>query len=296
MRSYTRRLPPELGWGCITTSFIGIQPHYYSYISIPPENQIVVISPLPYQRQTARFPKQTKTQKCTLNSPIIARSEIPTLTNATNIKHARLLNPLPLKRLPQQLRRLQHILLCQHPRAPMHRHGASAPRIRKDLHAIKRIRMHTAKQMPRVIRPYRDQAQVKRPLTRPDLLERRAARQVRVFGAVVVDTRRQVGDSPVSRVAAEPDGFAAGDERPGGPERVRLVEGGARRGVLAGEAGDARCDRVVWDCGQRGGGRGGGGKDPFLTRLRGEGHVDILPPVELDDVGDSAVVEPLFEP
>jgi hypothetical protein len=63
----------------------------------------------------------------TLLSPLATLNLSP-LPNRRHRKHA-LLQPLPLQRLRQFSRRLQHILLRQHPRAPMHAQRPLTPRI-----------------------------------------------------------------------------------------------------------------------------------------------------------------------
>lgn len=84
--------------------------------------------------------------------------KLPTVPNITNIKHSHLRNPTPRQRLPQQHRRLQHILLCQHPRPPMNPHRPLTLRILENLHRIEWVRMHGAHNPARVIRPNRNQA------------------------------------------------------------------------------------------------------------------------------------------
>jgi hypothetical protein len=135
----------------------------------------------------------------------------------------------------------------------MNAHRPLTLRILKDLHAIKRIRMHWAHDIPRIVRPDRNQAQIKRPPEFSYLLECRTARQVCVFGPVVVYTFGEVGHRAVAGVTAEPDTLAARGDGPGTPECGVFVENGARGGVLAGEAGNAGCYAVA--CGE--GGRGG---------------------------------------
>jgi len=153
--------------------------------------------------------------------------------------------------------------------------------------------MHRTHDIPRIIRPYRDQTQIKRASEFSYLLERRTVRQVCVFRRVVVCASREVGHRAVAGVAAEPDALAARGDGPGAPESGVAVEGGAGRGVLAGEAGDASCYAVA--CGEGGRGRVGGGDGDALLAGGGgrEGDVDVLPPIELDSVLDAALVEPL---
>lgn len=172
----------------------------------------------------------------------------------------------------------------------MNAHRPLTLRILKDLHAIKRIRMHRAHNAPRIIRPNGNQAQIKGTPELSNLLERGTMRQVCELRAVIVSAPGQVRHRAVASVAAEPDASAARGDGPGGPEGVIFVEGGARGGVLAGEAGDA-CGYVV------AGGRGGGGDgDALFARGGGrEGYVYVLPPVEFDGVADAAFLEPFFE-
>lgn len=67
-----------------------------------------------------------------------------------------------------------------------------------------------------------------------------------VLRAVVVNVLGELGYSAVAGVAAEPDGFAAAEDAPTGPQGLAFVKAGAGGGVLAGEAGDAGVDGGVW--------------------------------------------------
>jgi hypothetical protein len=118
-------------------------------------------------------------------------------------------------------------------------------------------------------------------------------RQVRIFGRVVVRALGEVRHRAVAGVAAEPDALAARGDGPGTPERGVFVERGARRGVLAGEAGDAGCYAVACVEGWGGGGRGGGGDALLAGGIGRKGYIDVLPPVEFDGIVDAAFLKPL---
>ena len=153
--------------------------------------------------------------------------------------------------------------------------------------------MPRTKNVPRIIRPDRDQAQIKRPPKFPYLFESRAARQVRIFGRIVVRALGEDRHRAVAGVAAEPDALAAGGDGPGTPERGVFVERGARRGVLAGEAGDAGFYAVACVEGWGGGGRGGDGDVLLAGGIGRKGYIDVLPPVEFDGIVDAVFLKPL---
>lgn len=88
--------------------------------------------------------------------------KLPALPNITNIKHSLPRQTLPLQRLLQQPRRLQNILLRQHPRAPMNAHRAFTLRIDENIHRIIRIRMNRRHEMPRLIRSNGNHTEVER--------------------------------------------------------------------------------------------------------------------------------------
>ena len=96
------------------------------------------------------------------------------------------------------------------PRAPMHRHRPSAPRVAEDVHAVERVRVQAREQGARVVRADGNQPQVEGAVPLPNLPEGRARWVgVGVARAVVVDIGREGWDGAVACVAAEPDGFGA---------------------------------------------------------------------------------------
>ena len=124
-----------------------------------------------------------------------------------------------------------------------------------------------------------DEPQVERASQVADLLELRAAGQMGVLGAVVVDAVAHLGYGAVARVAAEPDRPAAGVDGPGAPQSLVAVEESAGGVVLGREAGDARGQTAL----------------AVGLAIDFDGQVGILPPVHLGDMVEAPVAEPLLQ-
>lgn len=73
---------------------------------------------------------------------IFRDSELSAFSNLTHIEHPYFWYAASRESLFEQLRRLEHVLLCQHPSSPMYTHGSLASCVLKNVDAVKRIRMH----------------------------------------------------------------------------------------------------------------------------------------------------------
>ncbi|KGQ09786.1 hypothetical protein BBAD15_g4889 [Beauveria bassiana D1-5] len=232
--------------------------------------------------------------------PSSLRSKLTTLANITDVKDALLGDAAAAQRRPQQPGRLEHVLHGQRPRAPVDAHGLLAARVLEDFDRVKRVGVHGGKGGAREVGANGDEAEVKGPAQVPNLAKLRAARQRGVLGAVVVGAGGQAPrDAAVARVAAEPDGAAARGHGPRAPQRRVLVEERARRGVLAGKAGDAGGDCIragimmiisssvtAVDAAAA----AAAARADFIHR-----QLRVVPPVQLSDLKQAAAAKPRLE-
>lgn len=73
---------------------------------------------------------------------IFRPSELSALSDLTDIEYPCIRYAASRESLLEQLRRLEHIFLCQHPSSPMYTHGSLAFCVLKNVDTIKRVRMH----------------------------------------------------------------------------------------------------------------------------------------------------------
>ena len=92
---------------------------------------------------------------------------------------------MSLECLSQLLRRFKHILLRQHPSAPMHTQGLSALGILEDSDRIMRVCMHGAHEPPRIVSADRDQSQIERAAELPYLFESGARGEIKLWRVIV---------------------------------------------------------------------------------------------------------------
>ena len=141
--------------------------------------------------------------------------ELPTFPNIADIKNAFLFHALPLQCLFQSPRRLQYVLLSEHPRPPVDTHRLLAFCVEKYVDRVLGVRVHGAHHEAWHVRADGDQAEIERPAELANLLEGWAGGQVGQVGIVVFfGVVWEAGDGAVTRVAAEVDGrglWAGGD-------------------------------------------------------------------------------------
>ena len=105
----------------------------------------------------------------------LPQSKLPTLPDIAHVEDALLRDPVPFQRRLQQLRRLQHVLLRQDPRAPVDAHRAPTARVLEDVHAIDGVRVHGGEEEAGMVGADGDEAEVEGPAQGADLPEGRAA-------------------------------------------------------------------------------------------------------------------------
>ena len=107
------------------------------------------------------------------------------------------------ERLLELLRRLQHILLRQHPRAPVHAQRLFALGIPEDLDRVPRVGVHGAHDPPRHVRADGDEAEGEGAAQPADVGEGGTMGQMRVRLGPVVLAVGAAWDGAVARVAGE---------------------------------------------------------------------------------------------
>ena len=69
-------------------------------------------------------------------------SELSALSDLADIEYPCIRYAASRESLLEQLRRLEHIFLCQYPSSPMYTHGSLAFCVLENVDTIKRVRMH----------------------------------------------------------------------------------------------------------------------------------------------------------
>lgn len=103
------------------------------------------------------------------------------------------------QRILQQLRRLQNILLSQHPSPPVHAQCPATLCVLENLNRVMRISVHGTHEKTRLVRANRDETQIERTSVLTDLFESRTC-GICVFGGVVVNAVGQFWNGAITRV------------------------------------------------------------------------------------------------